>query len=171
MFFGGAKASASLEIMRANVPKWFGGAKHVLHVDFHTGLGKPATYKLLVDHTPDAPRTRWLLERFGQEVQPWDAGDGVAYAIRGGLGTWMKSMLPDAEVDVLAAEFGTVSVLKVITALHCENRAHQWGSPTDPNTRMAKGLMMEAFAPSNPRWRDAVVEKSRRIVQTALDVV
>ncbi len=172
VFFGGNGPSNTMEILSEQVPEWFGGVEHLLLVDFHTGLGKPGTYKLLVDHTPNEPRTQWLRENFGAEsVQPWDAGEGVAYEIRGGLGTWMKSMLPDAEVDVLAAEFGTTHVLNVITALTTENRAHHWGAPNDPTTKAAKARMMEAFAPSDPAWRDTVVTRGRRIVEQALQAI
>lgn len=171
LFFGGNGPSASMEVLAEAVPRWFGAMEHVLVVDFHTGLGKRATYRLLVDHAPDAPRVAWLKQRFGSGVQPWDAGDGVAYAIRGGLGTWMKATLPDTEVDVLAAEFGTVGVLSVIAALHLENRAHQWGTPEAPATASAKRAMMDVFAPFDPGWRDAVTDKGHRIVLQALAAI
>ncbi|MEZ4316761.1 MAG: DUF2817 domain-containing protein [Myxococcota bacterium] len=171
VFFGGAAKSNTMEILEAQIPRWFGHARHVLVVDFHTGLGTPGTYKLLIDHAPDTQRTAWLAEQFGDVVQPWDAGEGVAYQIRGGFGTWVKSLLPEVEIDVLCAEFGSVHVLKVITALTAENRAHQWGRPDDPTTKMAKSLLMEAFAPSDPSWRDTVVERGRRIVEQALAAV
>lgn len=172
LFYGGSGPSNTMRLLSEAIPRWYGQAEHVLQIDYHTGLGKPATYKLLIDHTPDAPRTVWLRERFGPEVQPWDAGeDGVAYAIRGGLGTWMKSILPDAEVDVLAAEFGTVGVLDVISALHLENRAHHWGRPGSPATVSAKLGMMETFAPGDAGWRDAVVDRGVHIVHQALAAV
>jgi len=169
LFFGGAKKSNSMEILEAQLPRWFGKASKLLLIDFHTGLGAAGTYKLFIDHTPDSPRTAELKSHFGADsVQPWDAGEGIAYVIRGGLGTWVQSKLPGVEADVLAAEFGTVNVLKVITALTCENRAHQWGSPEDETTKQAKKLLMEAFAPSDVLWRDTVVERGRQIVERAL---
>jgi len=161
-----------MEILEAQLPRWFGRAKKLWIIDFHTGLGAAATYKLFIDHSPDAPRTAQLKSSFGAEsVQPWDAGEGIAYEIRGGLGTWVQSKLPGIEADVLAAEFGTVNVLKVITALTCENRAHQWGNPHDATTKQAKMLLMEAFAPSDVGWRDTVVERGRHIIEQALAAV
>lgn len=171
LFFGGLVPSQSNRLLSEAVPRWFGDVEHLLQVDLHTGLGRPATYKLLVDHPPDAPRLAWLKEAFGDSVQPWDDGEGVAYAIRGGLGTWMKAQLPEAEVDVLAAEFGTVSVLNVISALHLENRAHHWGDPGTPYTIAAKARMMDTFAPADRGWRDSVVDRGHRIVVQALAAI
>lgn len=172
VFFGGSHKSNSMEILEARIPEWFGHAEHVLVVDFHTGLGAPGTYKVFIDHRPDDARTIWMKDRFGADVvQPWDAGEGIAYQIRGGFGTWLHSVLPGVQCDVLCAEFGSVNVLKVITALTSENRAHHWGKPEDETTKTAKHLLMEAFAPSDPSWRDTVVERGRRIVEQALAAV
>lgn len=171
LFFGGNGPSNSMLQLQAAVPRWFGHTEHVLWIDYHTGLGKPATFKHLVDHEADSPRLRWLADTFGPEVEPWDAGDGVAYAIRGGLGVWMKSMLPEAEVDVLAMEFGTVPALQVITALHLENRAHHYAAPYSLTRQRAKERLMHTFNPKSTGWRDAVVDKGQHAVFVALDAV
>lgn len=171
VFFGGSQPSRTMLAFAEAIPRLLGGAEHVLWIDYHTGLGKPATFKHLVDHGPHDERLAWLVQTFGPEVEPWDAGDGVAYAIRGGLGTWAKATLPDAEVDVLAMEFGTVPVLKVITALHLENRAHHHGNPTSRTTRAIKERMMATFNPLDDGWRDAVVDKGQHAVFTALAAV
>lgn len=169
LFFGGSEKSNSLRLLEEAVPRWFGKAEHLLMIDFHTGLGEPATYKLLADRPRGSDRCRWLEEKFGPEIEPWD--DGVAYAIRGGLGTWMQHTLADAEVDVLAAEFGTVKPLSVITALHCENRAHLYGQTSNRTYKAAKKRLMATFAPSDSDWRDTVVARGRRIVEQALAAV
>lgn len=171
VFFGGNGPSNTMLQLQKAVPRWFGHAEHLLWIDYHTGLGKPATFKHLVDHTSDSPRLRWLVDTFGPEVQSWDAGDGVAYAIRGGLGVWMQAMLPAAEVDVLAMEFGTVPALKVITALHLENRAHHYAAPYSLVRQQAKERLMRTFNPESTGWRDAVVDKGQHAVFVALDAV
>jgi hypothetical protein len=171
VFYGGSGPTKTMKILDEQVPRWFGSARRLIQLDLHSGLGKPATYKLLCDHPVNHPRTALLTRQFGPEVQPWDAGDGVAYAIRGGLGTWMIARLPSCDVDVLCTEFGTVPPLKVITALHCENRAHHHGAPDAPTTIAAKIRIQETFAPSDPTWRDRVVQRGRAVVEQALAAV
>lgn len=169
LFFGGSEKSNTLTTLEQAVPSWFSGAEKLLMIDFHTGLGEPATYKLLSDRQRGTVRCDWLIANFGAEIEPWN--DGVAYAIRGGLGTWMQATLPEVELDVLAAEFGTVKPLAVITALHCENRAHHYGDPSDRTYIAAKRRMMATFAPPDPTWRDTVVARGRHIVEQALAAV
>lgn len=167
LFFGGHGPSATMQVLAERVPGWFEGCEQVDWIDVHTGLGRSATYKLLVDHASDSPEVGALVERFGRDVQGWQK-DGVAYTIRGGLGTWVRSVLPEARAEVLAAEFGTRPVMSVITALHLENRAHHHGDPASAVYRAAKERMRETFAPSDPGWRDATLDKAHRVVLQAL---
>jgi hypothetical protein len=167
LFFGGSGPSRSQQILAEVLPRLLGAPERVVHVDFHTGLGTWADYKLLVDQERDSEGAIWLNERFGEDkVQPWDTG-GVSYAIRGGLGTWCKATFPGTAYDVLVAEFGTYPVMRVITALRRENQAHQWGGPDHPATRWAKEVLRETFAPGERRWRDQVVERGVAIVDQA----
>ena len=70
----------------------------------------------------------------------------MSYAIRGGLGTWCQSLF-DITYDVLVAEFGTYSVLKVLQALREENRAHFWCAKDDPQLMIARERLVRYFVP------------------------
>lgn len=168
LFFGGHGPSQTMRVLEGWVREHLEASASVDWIDVHTGLGKPATYKLLVDHAEGTAEVEALTRRFGRDVQGWQK-DGVAYSIRGGMGTWLKAILPDVRADVLAAEFGTKPVLSVITALHLENRAHHFGAPEAASTRAAKARMKETFAPASPGWRDASVDKAHHIVLQALN--
>lgn len=172
LFFGGARASETYRILDEALPRWVGGARRVYHVDFHSGLGAKGTVKLLVDHPSGAPEVATLGRIFGSDrVEPWEPRDGVSYEIRGGLGTWCKHRFPDADYDVLTAEFGTLPILAVISALHHENRAHHWGRPESAAARAAKRRLRDVFAPPDRAWRDSVVKQGVRIVQDAIDAL
>jgi len=172
LFFGGPGPQQTQTILQEQLPGWVGSAERVIHIDFHTGLGASGSYKLLIDHPWDSPMVAELGGAFGTDVvEPWEPSRGVSYAIRGGLGTWCKALLPDTHYDVAVAEFGTHHVLKVIEALHRENCAHHWASPDDKSTQEAKGRLLEIFAPRSKSWRDTVVPKGIRIVQQAIDAL
>jgi hypothetical protein len=171
LFFGGSGPSATQQLMAERLPGLIGSCKRVVHVDFHTGLGKRGTYKLFVDHTNGSDGAVRLGRVFGPEnVESWDPG-GVSYAIRGGLGVWCKSAFEGIDYDVLAAEFGTVHVLKVISALHMENRATQWGDPDHPRCVAAHQTLRDTFAPADEAWRDLVVGRGLDVVGQALACV
>lgn len=172
LFFGGSEPQRTQQILGAELPRWIGAetTQRVYHVDFHSGLGPSGSYKLLVDHPPEADAVQELGRLFGRDVvQAWEPNVGVAYEITGGLGTWCQDRFPANRYEVLCAEYGTVPILQVIEALHLENRAHHWGGgPEEAATRRAKELLLEAFAPSSPAWRETVVPKGQQIVRRAL---
>ena len=47
LFFGGYASSKTQDILSHNLPEWIGNASEVIHIDFHTGLGRSGSYKLL----------------------------------------------------------------------------------------------------------------------------
>lgn len=167
LFFGGDAPCALVELLDAHLPRWVGDAPDVLHVDFHTGLGASGTYALLVDRPADHPRLAQLSTCFGPDhLQPWAKG-GVSYSIRGGLGTWCQRRLPKVEYDVITAEFGTASALKVLKALRRENQAHHYGN--DEAQQRAKAALKAVFAPSSLEWRKLVMARGLAIVAQALN--
>lgn len=171
LFYGGAEPSRTQRILGSILDDRVGSAGQVLHVDFHTGLGVRGTYKLLVDHAPDTERFRWLSKHFGSRVEPWEPEDGVSYRIRGGLGTWARQRYAPAAYDVLAAEFGTVAILRVIAALRAENQAHHHGQPDSPSTARAKARLKDVFAPRDLEWRGQSATAGVAIVQRAIEAL
>lgn len=171
LFFGGSGPSKTMELLDQHLAVYLGLAENVVHIDFHTGLGKRADYKLFADRAPDHPRYAWLKERFGHDkLEPWTS-EGTSYDIRGGLGKWLQQRFPRAEYDVLTAEFGTTHILNVIKALHRENRAHHYGVPETPSYVEAKRGMIGAFAPTDLEWRETSVSRGVRIVEQAIEAV
>lgn len=168
LFFGGRGPTATHRILADNLGRWVNGAENVVHVDFHTGMGKWGTYVLAVDWPSDDPKTAWLKQHFGEDrVQALDPG-GVLYEIRGVLGTWCQSIVPETNYCCMLAEFGTRNVLEVITALREENRATHWGAD-DTAIKQAKKRLKEAFAPASIEWRTSVVRDGVKVVQQAIE--
>ena len=46
LFFGGKEGSVSKSIITQYLPEWIQGSRQVIHLDFHTGLGKWSSYVL-----------------------------------------------------------------------------------------------------------------------------
>lgn len=171
LFFGGHRPSKTYQILQANLPQWIGDATDVLHLDFHTGLGKKATYQLFIDDSPDSESAQWLTEKFGADVvRPYEPG-GNAYKIRGGLGTWCQAMFPQCNYKFLTAEFGTYPVIQVVEALRAENRAHFFTPPNHPAQEWTRQRLVEVFAPVDEAWRQAVVSQGLDLVSKAIEAL
>jgi hypothetical protein len=163
LFFGGAQLENGPRLLLEHLPGWLDGAEKIVHIDFHTGLGKSGTYKLLVDAQPGSKSHIRLHERYGEEIQPWDAGHGVAYKISGGLPEAVCRLFGE-KADVLTCEFGTVAALKVIDALREENQQAHFGG----DKSRAKRKLLAAFRPDSRRWEQDILSGGHRVIQQAL---
>jgi predicted deacylase len=164
LFYGGQAPSKTQQILSANLPRWVGNASEIIHVDFHTGLGRWGTYKLLVDGQ-NMPMNK-LVRQFGAEAIQASSPEGVAYKIRGGLGTWCQALFPHAHYDALTAEFGTYSLIQIVKALRAENRAFWWAKP-DQSYEWTKQQLLEMFAPADSPWREQSVAKGLEVCRQA----
>ncbi len=170
LFFGGRGPTETHQIVARQLARWVGASPEVLHVDFHTGLGRWGTYKLLADAPGDSPLAAWLRERFGGEsVSAAGSPSGpVVYFARGAWGGWCEHALPGRTYRFATAEFGTHGPLRVLAALATENRAHFHCAPGDPRLEQARQRLAEVFAPKSPKWREQAVEQGLAIVDRAM---
>jgi hypothetical protein len=169
LFFGGAGPSQMQRLLAGHFPRWLDGSRHVVHLDFHTGLGARGTGKLLIDYPlTDSHRDR-LTRWFG--AGSFEAGDsrGIAYTARGGFGPWCVSRGFTPDYLFAYAEFGTYRPIQVLAGLRAENQAHHWGTPDSRETRRTKERLEELFCPADQGWRSQVLEHSVGLVHRTLD--
>lgn len=170
LFYGGCGPSAAQGILEQHLQHWTGGSQRVVHLDFHTGLGRSGTWKLLVDYHPDSRQLATLESFFGRDnIQLSSPGKpGIAYQTSGSLGAWCVSRSAPAEYVYACAEFGTCSDLQVLSALRAENQAHHWDRPGSTATLHARRRLMERFCPASSAWRKRVLKEGQRLVATAV---
>ena len=167
LFYGSSNAEETTRVVRERLPHWVAGAQKVVHVDFHTGLGRYADYRLLIIDERGSEGERWVAERFGADsVEAWDGG--TAYAARGLMANDLRDHLPGRQYHCLTAEFGTYSGMRVLGALRAENQAHFHSRPGAKPYEWAKRRVMEAFCPSASPWREAGVTKGLAIIDQAV---
>ncbi len=168
LFFGGDGPSRSQQILREHMPRWLKGSRQVVHLDFHTGLGRFGTHKLLIDYPLNATQRNWFSHWFSEDsFEAIDSAE-MAYDARGGFGRWCVSQGLAANYLFACAEFGTYSGIQVLAGLRAENQAHHWGSPQDPSTIRAKQRLTELFCPASPTWRSSCVTSGQRLIEQAL---
>ncbi|QDV29239.1 hypothetical protein Spb1_11190 [Planctopirus ephydatiae] len=168
LFFGGDGPSRSQQILREHMPRWLNGCRQVVHLDFHTGLGRFGTHKLLIDYPLNEAQRNWFSHWFGTDsFEAIDSAE-MAYEARGGFGRWCTSQGLAANYLFACAEFGTYGGIQVLAGLRAENQAHHWGSPNDPSTIRAKRRLMELFCPASPTWRSQCVRSGQLLIDRAL---
>jgi len=163
LFFGGSKLERSPQLIMEHLPSLVGDAQTIVHVDFHTGLGKSGTYALLVDTDAGSAEHLQMRESYGERVQPWDADHGVAYKIRGGLPEAMTRLF-GKKIDVLTCEFGTIASLDVLKALRIENQATHWGG----DLNLARNGLLNAFRPPKKKWENDIITGGIYVLNQAI---
>jgi len=164
LFFGGQNLQRGPQVLLNELPALVGDAEKIIHIDFHTGLGKSGTYALLIDADAGSAEHLRLHETFGDRVQPWSADHGVAYKIRGGLPVAVTRLL-GKRVDVITCEFGTIPGLKVLRALRSENQSHHWGGQTSATQEK----LLAAFRPKRSSWENAILRGGVHVIDQALN--
>jgi len=169
LFYGGSQPSQTYQILDAHLREWIGNAQDVVHLDLHTGLGRKGTYKLLIEESEKSQRTQWLKQKFGPDVLEILNPKGTAYYVRGSLGKWCQSKLPQCNYIFLTAEFGTYSIWRGIKVLRAENCAYFWSQNRQAYNWTIEELM-EFAAPQDRAWRSSVVSQGLDLVKRAIDV-
>jgi Protein of unknown function (DUF2817) len=167
LFFGGQAASKTQEILQEYLPQWIGDSQNILHLDFHTGLGKWGTYKLLMDTAVTSVKLQKLQSCFGAEFILAVDGGKKKYQVKGSIGQWTCQLLQSRNYNYFCAEFGTYSFAKVLLALRQENYVHNWLDANDLAYLRMKKQMKEIFCPESDQWRSMVVTKSLEILAQA----
>jgi hypothetical protein len=169
LFFGGRGPARVHRLLAGMMPGLLAGARRVVHLDYHTGLGPWADYRLLLEEPADDPAVSWWRERF--DADRVESGDlnRTAYPVRGGFGPWCQRLLPAAEYLFATAEYGTYGPLRMLWAMESEMRAH-WADPSarDPGLAWARSAMAESFCPTSPDWRRRAVASGVGLIATAL---
>jgi hypothetical protein len=173
LFFAGKGPVESNRLIAANMDRWIGPAEVVVHIDFHTGLGRHGTYELYLPDALGSPVDEWFARHFGREVVSATPGGDAAgadnepsgYPTRGSWDKWCVDRYRQRDYRFACAEFGTYGNIAVVKALRNENRAHYWGRG---RLEAAKRQLVEAFAPASARWRETVVAKGVAIVRQAM---
>src|SRR5262249_22975768 len=137
-------------------------AERIVAIDVHTGLGQYARDTLLVDdsHYDTLRRT------FGQHVTRSDPHQGPGYRVRGGFGSLVPHLLPNAEVFFVTQEFGTYRAPTVLHVLREENRWHHYGNGTLDHP--TKRILKDIFCPQDELWQASVLRRGREIINSGL---
>ncbi len=171
LMFGGKAPSRTLLILQENLPRWVGDATQILHLDWHTGLGKSGTYQLLMDTAISEFHLQKLQQYLGSQSIVSDQKN-QAYTPRGSIGKWCQQLLFGRFYTYFCAEFGTYPALKVLSGLRQENQAHHWSDAKDAAVSPeSKQYFQELFCPRSPVWRQQVIQDSQRIVEQSIRAV
>lgn len=172
LFYGGSGPSQTQLILQNQLRGIMPDARDVTHLDFHTGLGRWAEYRLLTDAAAGHEDVEWFRSwAIPNTVEP-SSQARTAYVARGSIGPWMKHVaFPHAHYRYAGAEFGTYGQVRVLNSLVKELRAHYTFEPGHPYCLRAKRMVKETFVPRSPRWRATALQRGVDLCERCLRAI
>ncbi len=170
LFYGGAGPAATQRLLAAQLPQWTSGTKCVLHIDYHTGLGRRGKYAILCDEKfGDADRE--LLRRiFGRDKISEPDSEELDYSARGSIGRWYHHVAGGRYLTA-GPEYGTYPPLTMLSGLREDNAARRHLPYDHPRRRQARDRLRELFCPASPRWRRWAIRTGADMLHQALAVM
>lgn len=166
LYFGGVAPTRSSQALHSFLPTLLDHAEEVVHLDFHTGLGKWAKCEILVSESEGLDNCDWWLNNFDGDMVRKLKSYTRAYEVRGGFGPWLRALFPDCKYRYSTAEFGTYSPMRVIGALADELR---WQKETGENAANlpARRRLADTFVPKSRSWRTKTLQTGLALVRKA----
>jgi hypothetical protein len=164
LFFGGRELQEGPRLYAEWVRRHLAPAAYVFALDLHTGLGRRGTDVVMPEPGVNVSSAATIGAAIGRSLID-QTRPGVAYTVRGGLGSAFPKLLPDARIDFALQEIGTEPHLKVLHALREENRWHFYGDGSLAHP--AKERLREALCPSAVRWRRQSVARGLEVARAA----
>lgn len=169
LFYGGKSLSLSGQSLRQVLPSLLEQASEVVHLDFHTGLGRWAKCELLLSEGESTSEIDWWRTHFAHHkvVEP---NRPSRYTVRGGFGPWLQALFLERRYHYITAEFGTYSAGRVIRTLAEENRWTRMAPDLHP-THWSRRRLSEAFAPANRKWRTTTHHIGMQLAHDSLAMI
>ncbi len=161
VYFGGEREQWSNRTFRAAVSGFLSNAKKIAFVDLHTGIGPRYDHIYLCFHPPGSPGYERARAWWGERAVNREGVTHKALAVYSGLLIdAFEAMLATAELTTLVVEFGTLERERVQRAALLQ----RWLRFHGPGTQELLCEYEEAYYPSEPRWRTAVLEQSLELL-------
>ncbi len=169
IFFGGHRAQWSNHALFQAISTHAGHARHLAYVDFHTGIGAFAEHVYLCFHKPGSPAWERARAWWGERaVNRAGVTHKAVAAYQGLLVDAVEGLLPRAETASVAVEFGTRERREMQRSIMSERWRRVHGVKQPELARREHERFVEAFYPSEPRWRDAVLDQARDVLDRAV---
>jgi hypothetical protein len=172
LFFGGRHAVWSNRVLHEIAERYLAGAKRVVSIDVHTGLGPYGYGEVILNDAEDASAYQRALTCWGSErVRSTVSGKSVSAHLSGTINLAFVRMLPATEVTAVGLEFGTLPGLEVLRVMRAENWLHHHGEQDHAEAAKIKERLLRAFYPDDELWKRKAWEQGRLVIEQALSVI
>ena len=165
LFYGGSRLQQEPALLQQWLREHIISVEQLMVIDIHTGLGRFGEQQIYSAFALQRATRSHLEKALDKRVFVHDEG-GDSYLIKGGVSALYKELFGHVDPQYLTVEFGTLSLVKMLSALREENRHHFYsGGSLD---HWAKKALMNASCPDSSAWKEQVVSMGGKLVGNAL---
>ena len=168
LFYGGQSDTWSNKTVKKVADRYLSGAKRVVVIDFHSGLGPFAAAEVILNVPKSSPVYLRAAKWWGHRVRTTMCGESISIHPHGSLKLAFPQMLLEAEVTAVSLEFGTLPPLDVFWALRAENWLHHHVDSDYPASGQIKEDLLRAFYPDDREWQRRAWHQGREVVLQAI---
>lgn len=169
LFFGGQRAQWANRAFRNAVRAHAGHARRAGIIDLHTGIGAFLDHVFLCFHQPGSPAYERARAWWGERAVNRQGSTHKALAHYSGLLVdAFQAELPQAETTAVVIEFGTRTRAEMQRATISLPWLRRYEAHARELARKVRADYVEAFYPSEPQWREAVLAQSRVFIDQAV---
>ncbi len=174
VFYGGARITWSAEMLYNIVRQHTAGARHLVCVDYHSGLGPYGYGELISEHPEGHPSASRLAAWLGEEVTFPDNGSSTSTPVVGTNAVGIANCLtPGTDFTMLTLEYGTFPIDQVLDSVRADCWLHAHGQLDSSKGQIIKAAIRRCFYPDQDDWKMAVwnraVEVQARILHGLRD--
>lgn len=168
VYFGGHGPSWSHQALKKLYGLATDGARRIVSIDIHTGLGPFGHGEIIFQHVPGTALYSKTMAVWDNEPCTTKDGSSVSADLVGTLDEGLERFAPQAEVIAVAVEYGTVDPIQVFTATQASSWLHVHGDRDGPQAPAIRQAMRDAFYPQDPEWRESVWARGLDVVRRAM---
>lgn len=167
--FGGQKPEESNRWLRDAAKRATRGAPRVVWLDVHTGLGPFGEVEMIMESPTDARDFVRARACWGDCVRSIRSADSVSSAVHGSIMVGLAEALPDCDLMVVGAEFGTYDPARVFQAMRADNWLHHHGDLDSEQGVAIKRELLAVFRPEDPKWGSRILDVAAGLITAAID--
>jgi hypothetical protein len=168
IFYGGRTETWSNQTMRRIFHDRLSRARRVAVIDYHTGLGPRGYGERICVHAPESEALQRVMEWYGNDATSPYLGTSTSAPLTGVNAFGMEEELGDAEVGIIALEYGTRPMTEVKLALRADNWLHLYGDLDSPKGKAIKADIRDAFYQDADDWKEMIWERALETQRLAI---
>jgi hypothetical protein len=166
--FSGQEREETNQWLRGIAMRATRGAPRVVWLDVHTGLGPFGEVEMIMESAEESPDFLRAQAWWGECVRSMQSDESVTSVVHGSIMTGLAEALPDCDLTVVGAEFGTYDPVRIFQAMRADNWLHQHGDLDSEQGLAIKKELLEVFRPADPKWGSRVLEVGADLISRAI---